>query len=214
MGADDLAHLVLVDPLAVLGGHHHRRRPHRLAVHVLERDLALGVGADVGGGSGVPGFGQRPQDAVGVIDGSRHEDVRLAAGEAEHDALVARALVLVAAGVHAAGDVGRLRVDVHVDLGVLPVKPLLLVSDLPHRVARHLDQVVLGDRLGAAHLAGEDDAIGGRHRLDRDAGEGVGGHIGVDDGIGDSVANLVRMTFGHGFAGEDVVALRQSRPLK
>ena len=51
------------------------------------------------------------QDLVAVIERRRHQLGRLVAGEAEHDALVAGALVLVARGVDALGDVRGLPVQ-------------------------------------------------------------------------------------------------------
>jgi hypothetical protein len=63
------------------------------------------------------------EDLVRIVDRRRHQLRRLAAGIAEHDALVAGALVLVAGGVDALGDVGRLAVQQHVDLGVFQWKP-------------------------------------------------------------------------------------------
>ena len=71
-----------------------------------------------------------------VIDRRRHQLGRLAAGVAEHDALVAGALVLVAGGVDALGDVGGLRVQQHFDLGVAPMEAVLLVADVLDRRAR------------------------------------------------------------------------------
>ena len=67
---------------------------------------------------------------------------------------------------------------------------------------------VLGDRVGAAHLAGDDDAVGGGEGLAGDA-DASGRPVGledraVDDLVGDPVADLVRMSFGHRFAGEKI----------
>ena len=74
------------------------------------------------------------QDLVGIIERRRHQLRRLAAGVAEHDALVARALVLVARGVDALGDVGGLRVQQDFDLGVPPVEAVLLIADVLDRL--------------------------------------------------------------------------------
>ena len=61
----------------------------------------------------------------------------------------------------------------------------------------------------AAHFAGDDDAIGGRERLRGDAdGVGVDARLRafaeklIDDFVRNTVANLVRMAFGNGLAGE------------
>ena len=82
----------------------------RLAVVVADGDLALGVRAELAGARRrlARASASSLEDLVGVVDRRRHQFRRLAAGIAEHDALVARALVLVAGGVDALGDVGRL----------------------------------------------------------------------------------------------------------
>src|SRR3546814_6547146 len=59
----------------------------------------------------------------------RQQAGRLVAGKAEHDALVARAFVLVAAFVHALRDMGRLAVEIILERKTFPVKALLLIAD-------------------------------------------------------------------------------------
>ena len=118
---------------------------------------------------------------VGVVDRRRHQLRRLAAGIAEHDALVAGAFVLVAGGVDALGDVGRLGVQQDLDVAVFPVEAGLLVADVPDREAGDVGDVVLGDRGGAAGLAGDDDAVGGGERLAGDADvPGIDAVLGAD----------------------------------
>ena len=74
------------------------------------------------------------------MDRRRHQLRRFGAGIAEHDALVAGALVLVAGGVDALGDVHRLRMEQDVDLRRLPVESLLLVADVLDRGAGKVDR--------------------------------------------------------------------------
>ena len=96
---------------------------------------------------------------MGVIQRRRHEFRRFTAGVAEHDALVARAFILIAAGVYALRDVRGLRVQQHLDLGVAPVKAVLLVADVLDRVAdRRLHLFVRNVR--PANLAGNYDPVG------------------------------------------------------
>ena len=137
-----------------------------------------------------------------IMDGRRHQDVGLVAGVAEHDPLVAGAFVLVARGVDALGDVHRLGVDAYVDLDLLPMKTLLFVADILDRATGDLLQVRMGYGIGAAHLAGQDHVVGGTQSLDGDAGQGIAGQIRIDDGVGNTVADLVRMPFGNRFTGE------------
>jgi hypothetical protein len=77
---------------------------------------------------------------VAVLDRRRHQGFGFAAGVAEHDALVARALVLVVLGIDALGDMRRLRVQQHLDFGALPMKAILLVADVADRKPRRIDQ--------------------------------------------------------------------------
>ena len=100
------------------------------------------------------------------MDRRRHQLVGLVGRVAEHDALVARALLLAVGGVDALGDVLGLAVDVVVDAQGRPVEALLLVADVPHAVAD--DLLDPAEHLaGAAHLAADDDPVGG--------GEGLAG---------------------------------------
>ena len=144
-----------------------------------------------------------------IKDRRRHQFGRLVAGIAEHHALVAGTFILITGSIDALRDIARLRVDEALDLCPLPVKPFLLVADVADRVPRHVDQHLAGDRGGAARLAGQDDAVCRRHRLDAAARLRLGGEEGVDNRIRNAVANLVGVPFGHRLAGKDKIVLRQ-----
>ena len=135
-----------------------------------------------------------------IEDRRWHQRGGLATGIAEHHALVAGALVLVARGVDASRNVGRLPMDQAFDGGALPVKIFLLVADLANGGPRDLDQLLTGYRSRAADLAGQHHPVGGDQRLDPATGLRLGGKICVDDRIGDAVANFVGMTLRHRFA--------------
>ena len=212
MGADQLADFLGACRFGVLGGDHHRGRTNRLAVDVLQADLALRVGAEPGL-AGVAGLSHRFQDVVRIIDRCRHQHIGLAHGVAEHDALVARAFVLVVLRIDALRDIGRLLMDVAFDIGMLPVEAFLLVADFADRAARTLDQDILGDRSGTADLTGENHTVRRRQRLDRDSGVRIGGEIDIDDRIGDPVANLIRMPFAYGLARENIICESQGQSL-
>ena len=207
MGPHDLAHLALLQIGAMLGRDHDRGRLDGLAVDILQGDLALGVGAEAGLGAGMAGFGEGAQDLMGVIDRRRHELRGLAAGIAEHDALVARTLVLIAQRIDALGDIGGLLMDQDIDLGILPVEAVLLIADVADGLAGHVLQQILGHRGGPADLARQDHLVRRRQRFAGDARVGIGAEIGIDDGVGDAVANLVGVTLGHGFAGEEIISM-------
>ena len=121
----------------MLGGKHDLGRFDRLAIGIAQGHLAFGVGTE---GLFLAGFarrGQQLQNLVAVMERRRHQGRGLAAGITEHDALIARAFILVAAGVHALGDVRRLGMQQDFDLGLFPVKTILLVADILDRGARH-----------------------------------------------------------------------------
>ena len=143
---------------------------------------------------------------MGVVDRRRHQRVGLAAGVAEHHALVAGALVLVAGGIDALGDVGRLRMQVAGDLRLVPAEAVLVVADVMDRHAGEMRQQVGRDRRGPAGFAGEHDAVGGDQRLAGDARIGIGGEIGVQHRVAEPVGDLVGVPFGDGFGGEQEFA--------
>src|SRR3546814_5143602 len=78
------------------------------------------------------------KNAMRVIKRRRHQAGRLVAGKAEHDALVARAFVLVAAFIHALRDMGRLAVEIILERKTFPVTALLLIADALARGAHRL----------------------------------------------------------------------------
>jgi len=94
----------------------------------------------------MPGLGEALKNRMGEIDGGRHEHVGLAAGIAEHDALVAGALVLVPVRIDALGDIDRLGVQQDLDIGVLPVEAVLFVTDGLDGVTGDVLEQIEGDR--------------------------------------------------------------------
>ena len=187
---------------------HHRGHAHRLAVLVAHRELRLGVGAKLRRGAGLARLGQALEHRVRVEDRRRHHLGRLVGGVAEHDALIARPLVAALAG-HALRDMGRLLVQQVGDLAGFPVELVLLVADILDAGASDvgdalhvLVQLVL---IGQADLAPDHHAIGGGEGLAGDARQRVLGKKRVEHGIGDPVADLIRVALGHGFRSESVI---------
>ena len=91
---------------AVLRGDDHRFDALRRVAHVLHADLALAIGTEEVQHALAADVGKPLHQLVRHHDGQRHQLGGLVAGVAEHQALVAGA-----AGVHAHGDIGRLRLD-------------------------------------------------------------------------------------------------------
>ncbi len=148
---------------------------------------------------------------MGQRDRQRHEFGRLAAGEAEHHPLVAGAQLERRGGIVAdlerrvdtLRDIGRLLLDRDERAAGEVVEAVVgtRVADVPDRFADDRLEVHVG--LGR-DLAEDHDQAGGRHGLARDASLGVFADDRVEDGIGDLIAHLVRVTLGHGFGREQV----------
>ncbi|GFO81712.1 MAG: hypothetical protein A49_13390 [Methyloceanibacter sp.] len=211
--ADDLLDTLGRGMLVMLGRHHDGIGAHGHAVFVDEGHLALGVGTEFRRAAGVPGLGHLMQNAMGIEDRCRHQRVRFAAGIAEHDALVARALVLVLrrVGIHAHGDIGRLLVQVVLERGEVPVEALLLVADFADSAPRRRLDGVAGHAFRAADLAGKHNMVGGDERLARDAGERIGCKVKVHHRVGNAVADFIGMAFRNRFTRKEVISSRHLR---
>lgn len=203
---------VQVDVRGMLRGDDHRVQPDRLVTVVLDGDLGLAVGAQVGDGPVLAHLGQSPGEAVRDVDRERHQLRRLVAGVAEHQALVARALLvelvlvaldpLLVRGVDALCDVRRLRADRHRDATGSTVEALFggVVTDLQNLVAHEVGDVGVG--LGG-DLARDMHQTGGDQGLDGDARGGVLAQERVENRVADLVSDLVGVTLGDRFRGEE-----------
>ena len=119
---------------------------------------------------------------MGQHDGQGHQLLGLAAGEAEHEALVPGALLVALGFVDALGDVGRLLVDAGQDAAGFVVEAVMGagVADLADRVADDLLEIGVALR---GDLAGDEHHAGRGYRLAGDAALGVLGQQGVEDGV-------------------------------
>ena len=194
----------------MLGGDDDVDDAGRFAVDILDGDLALRVGTEPLGRSVLAEAGQFAAEAVGVHDRRGHELGRLVACVTEHQALVSGTLLggLLAVcllGVDALRDVGALGSDNVVDEDAVGVEDVVVVhvADLADRLADDLVVIKLG--LGRDLTADHHDIALGvgltgdtAHRILREAG--------IEDGIGNGVANFVGMAFADGFGGKDVAA--------
>jgi hypothetical protein len=79
--------------------------------------------------------GHALQDFVRIIERRGHQVGRLVGGITEHDALIARAFVLVTAFIHALRDVRGLWVEVVGEFQRVPVESVLFVTNLLYRRA-------------------------------------------------------------------------------
>ena len=173
-------------------------------VTVLHRHLALGVGAQVLHLLALAAdAAQLLQDDVGQRDGQRHQLVGLAAGVAEHHALVAGALVLLGLTADAHVDVLALLVDGAEHAAALGLELVLAlgVANLADNVAHgglHVDIAVAG------HLAADDGKTRGYQRLASHMTLGVAAEEFVEQRIADLVGHLVGMALGNTFRSEKI----------
>src|SRR6516225_6601202 len=172
----------------VLGRYHDLGAADRLAIDISDSDLAFGVRLQVKQRARAAFFRKHLENLVSEIDWGRHEralfvDFALGAGEAEHHALVAGALllaILLLFCVHTHGDVGRLAMQQHLDIAAVIRKAILVVADVLDDAARDfgnhfpvhdgLSAVLAKQRCLAAALASDDDLIGGAQGLAAKAG--------------------------------------------
>ena len=184
--------------------------PDGLVAVVADGDLGLAVGAQVGDLAALADGGQALGQPVREVDRQRHQLGGVLAGVAEHQALVAGTLLVervdatgavLVGRVDALGDVGALLADRDLDAAGGPVEALGggVVADAEHGVADDLGDLDVG--LGG-DLTGHVDQAGGDHGLDGDAAARVLREHGVEDRVGDLVADLVRVTLGDGLGRE------------
>ena len=136
-----------------------------------------------------------------IIDRSRHKLRRFAAGITKHNALVARALVLIACRINTLCNINRLRMKQNFNISAFPMEAVLLIANVADRLTSQVNDRVFRED-GTAHFACNHNAIGRRQRLAShtnvirvDAGFCAFTEKQVDHFIRDAIADLVRMTF-------------------
>ena len=132
-----LEHAVERDVLGVLAGDDHGVERHGAVAVVRDGDLGLAVGAQVGQHAALADRGEALGQAVRQEDRQRHQLGGVVAGVAEHQALVAGALLVervdaagaaLEGGVDALGDVRALLADRALTPHEAPSKPLVELS--------------------------------------------------------------------------------------
>ena len=153
------------------------------------------------------------QDLLTIVESGGHQVGSFVAGKAEHDPLVAGTFILVAGGIDALRDICGLGMQVVGEIEAVPVEPLLLITDALDRLARGLLDLLAdtGRPIAvsvhdsrATNFAGEDNAVGRRHRLACDPRFGVLGQEQIDDRVRNLVGDLVGVTFRNGFGREQI----------
>ena len=188
------------DELVVLSGDHDGVDAHgTVVVVILDGDLTLGVGTEVGHFLALAtDVGKHHQELVGEVEGQRHIVFGLVGGIAEHHTLVAGSLIHRVLALHAAVDVRTLFVD-----GTEHAAGVALEHVFALGVADAVDDLT-GDALEVNVCFGLDfarhhDLSGGDEGFARHFRAGVEGEKLVEDGITDLVCHFVGVSFGHGF---------------
>ena len=201
--AHGVGDLLLADGFVMLGGDHHRVHGHGHAVLIGDGHLRLAVRTHPGQGAVLAHLGHAAGQPLG--QGQRHGGHFLGfiAGKAKHHALVARALLMIGSGGNALGDIGALAMHGGDDGAGIRVKAQrgIVIADIADHLAGDLFHVALAVCRDFTH---DHHQTRGGAALARHAGGGILAQHFVQDGVGDLVAHLVGMSFGHAFRGKEL----------
>ena len=207
----------LRDELVVLGGKDDGMDLHGLVrvPVIFDGELGLRVRAEVRHQLRllVTDVRQDLQQEVAEVQGQRHIVLGVAAGVAEHHALVAGALVIGLGALHATVDVGALLVQGGHHAAGVPVEHVLglVVTDPVDGVADGGLDIDIGFGLDLAH---HHDHARGAEALARDLGFGVLAEEFVQDGVADLVGHFVGMAFGNRFGSKQIVHIKKISPVQ
>ena len=212
---DEAADFFVLHIVGVLGRDDDIGHADRLVVLIENRDLALRVGAEPFHFPGFADGGEFATEAVGEHDRGGHELGRFVASVAEHEALIAGALLgggfaFGFAIIHTLRNVRALAGEKIGNENAVRVEDIVVVhiADSTDRRADDVADVENGIERRAfdfrdRDFAADNDGVAFNEGLARDAAGFVDGQAGIEDRIGDGVANLVWMAFANGFGGEN-----------
>jgi hypothetical protein len=142
--------------------------------------------------------------AVAEHDGSGHEFGRFIASIPEHHALVAGPLLLVGlfVFVDACGDFGRLAVDGGQHSHRCGIQTMRCI-DIPDVTDHITDEVVEVQNGTGTDFSSDKHHAGRRESLAGNPAVVVGCHAGIEDRIGNLIAQLVGMAFADRFGSEE-----------
>ena len=189
---------VVGDIILMLGRHDHRIHPHRAPVPVFHGNLGFAVRAQERQDPFAAHLGKTLGQPVRKGYRHRHQFGGFPAGIAEHDALIARALLLEQAfpGGHALGNIRRLPPQRNKDRAAVAIKThgAVVVSYIQNNATDQSGDINLGSR---GHFAGDHRHLRRNQRLARHPRPGILGQYGIQNRVGNLIAHLVRMAFGH-----------------
>ena len=191
---DLLTELLSSDLLGMLGRHddgiNTKRDGSTAVVLVLDGNLGLRVRTEPWESTAPSGNSQSLVELVGKDDRERHELLSLIGGIAEHDTLITGTNILKRTVVETLGDIGGLLLNGDKDVAGLVVETLgrVVVANLLDGVT---DDLLVVDHGLGGDLTEDHDHTRLRRGLAGNLGEGVHGKAGIEDSIGNLVANLV-----------------------
>ncbi|OQB88446.1 MAG: hypothetical protein BWX83_01330 [Candidatus Cloacimonetes bacterium ADurb.Bin117] len=180
-----------------MGGNHHRFQRHGPASTIAHANLGFGIWKDTRDQALFACLGQVFHQQVGHCDRHRHKLFGLVAGIAEHQTLVARPFVgfqLCGLGMQIVLDL-TVMVKTQVGIGIADI------TDDPADDGFHL-HIHTG---GRGNFTGNDYPVFSGQCFAGYPGMGVPAQPGVQNGVRDLVANLVRMSFRDRFRGENIL---------
>src|SRR5262245_52954194 len=182
---------------AVLGRNDDIFYAHRLAITIFDGDLGFAVRPQKIGFAALAYLGEIMHQAVGHLDGKRHQLARLIASVAEHHALIAGSLLLVQtfAFGDSLGDIRRLLFDGGQDRtgGAVETHGGIRVTDVANHFTHDVDVThfsAAGDFPGNDHHARLCETFAGHPAV------GIPGQVSIQDGIRYLVAKLIGMSLG------------------
>ncbi len=178
---------------------------HRPIVLVTKRDLTFRIGPEPCQLARLSYLGLALHEPVRIDDRRRHELLGLVARIAEHQALVAGALLFVRRTIDALSDIGGLLGQMIDDLAVMAIETEIIapISNFADGISDERFDLEL--RL-ARDLTGNDDQVVLDECLAGDARSRVLCNQRIEHRIGDLITDLIRMTFRNRFRREYVAA--------
>ena len=176
--------------------------------------MGFGVGAEPRDFARLADAAEFASEVVREHDGGGHEFRGFAAGEAEHETLIARPLLggflsRSAAGIDALGDIGALAGEGVHDVDAVGVEDVFGMSITDRADGGANELIVIQFRAGG-DFSCDDDEIGLNQGFAGDAAVRVLGEAGIEDCIGDAVADLIGMAFADRLRRKDKVTFHRS----
>ena len=192
----------------MLGRQHDGRHAHRFSVTVHNCQLRFCIGTKRRLSAVFADLSKAAQDRVGVLDRRGHQLGRFVHSIAEHDTLIASALIPLLTR-DALSDMGGLLVQQVQNVTGAPVEFLLLVPDVLDTITGDAVDLthVFGQfvRVGQANFAPYHNLIGRRECLDGHARQRVLCQKGIKDGIRNPVTDFIRVALRDGLRGKGIV---------